>query len=270
MRHKLDALRGILDDIGSAVVCFSGGVDSTFLLKVAVEQLCDRALALTAQSPSLPRRELEQATALAEQMGARHLVLETRELDDERYSNNPSNRCYFCKSALLDIAASVARDRGINAILIGTNIDDLNGHRPGMQATREQGARHPLVEARLGKAEIRELSRQLSLPTWDKPELACLASRIPYGTSIDAERLQRIERMEALLADLGFRGMRVRFHDTVARIELPADQIQRAAAPEVREQIVVAGRDLGFTYVTLDLQGYRRGAMNEVLTSDRK
>jgi len=265
LNAKQDQLRQLIRRMQAAVVCYSGGVDSTFLLKVAVEELGDGALALTAESPSLPQRELAQARDVARSIGAQLLVRRSNELARADYVANPSNRCFHCKTELMGLARQTARERGIPYILVGTNADDLGGHRPGLAAANEGGACHPLAEVGLTKQEIRDLSRQLGLPTWDKPEMACLASRFPYGTPITDERLQRVERFEAALADLGFEGIRVRFHDTIARLELLPEQMARAVDPAARERIVAAGRELGFAYVALDLAGYRRGAMNEVL-----
>jgi uncharacterized protein len=251
--------------MGSTVVCFSAGVDSTFLLKVAVEQLGDRALAFTAISPSLPGRELEEAKQLARTLGARHALMPSAELDRTAYAENAPDRCYHCKSELMRLAAAAAQAEGLRWVALGTNVGDLGDHRPGLRAANEGAARHPLVEAGLHKAEIRALSRELGLPTWNKPEMACLASRFPYGTAITRERLGQVEALEAALAELGFAGTRVRYHGEVARIELPPEDLPRAVADTQRAAIVAHGRALGFAYVALDLQGYRRGALNEVL-----
>ena len=265
LEKKLDALRASLRDMESVVVCYSGGVDSVFLLKVAVDELGDKALALTALSPALAQREAEQAKSLAVSFGARHILRRSQELADDDYSANPSNRCYYCKTELMRIAAEVADEERARFILIGTNLDDLGGHRPGLKAANEGSARHPLVEAELSKREIRALSKRLGLSTWDKPQMACLASRFPYGTAITAERLNRVEAFEAALLNLGFLGLRVRFHDAVARLELEPDQLARAIDPEIRQAIVSTGKELGFAFVALDLAGYRTGAMNEMI-----
>ncbi|MCB9556217.1 MAG: ATP-dependent sacrificial sulfur transferase LarE [Deltaproteobacteria bacterium] len=249
-----------------ALVCFSGGVDSALLLKAAVDALGANAIALTAISPSLPRRELAEAETLARRLGARHLLRDTLEVQNSEYAANPTNRCYFCKGELMRVAKQVAAKERVEAILLGTNADELTGHRPGLKAANEAQARHPLAEAELSKAEIRLLSHHFGLPTWDKPQMACLASRFPYGTQITPERLDRIERFEAALADIGFRGLRVRFHDAIARIELDPAQMGRAL--EQRTAIVDIGRSLGFSYTTLDLVGYRTGALNETVVNE--
>ncbi|MBK6848601.1 MAG: ATP-dependent sacrificial sulfur transferase LarE [Proteobacteria bacterium] len=267
---KARKLRQILGRMPSAVVCLSGGVDSALLLAMAAEVLGDRVTAFTADSPALPREELAQTAALVRQLGVRHVVRATHELENADYAANPSDRCYFCKTELLRTAAAVAAELGCQEVLIGTTADDLGGHRPGLRAAGEQGARHPLVEADLKKTEVRELAQQLELPVWDKPEMACLASRLPYGTPVTRERLGRIERFEQALGALGLTGLRVRLHDPVARLELPPEQIARAASSELREEIVRIGRACGFVYVTLDLAGYRRGAMNELLPAPER
>ena len=263
MNQKLDRLRSVLADYGSALVCFSGGVDSTFLLSVAVEVLGDRAVALLAESPSLARREADDARKLAAEIGARLIVVESNELERGAYSKNPVDRCYFCKTELLELAVPRAKELGSRAICLGTNVDDLGDHRPGLKAADEHAARHPMVEAGLTKAEIRELSKALGLRTWNKPQLACLSSRFPYGTEITAERLDRVDRFEDGLRKLGFTQLRVRFHDTIARLEL--DPREMGHALEHRDTIVALGRDCGFTFVALDLAGYKTGALNELI-----
>ena len=263
MNQKLDRLRSVLADYGSALVCFSGGVDSTFLLSVAVDVLGDRAVALLAESPSLAKREAEDARKLAEEIGARLIVVESNELERGAYAKNPVDRCYFCKTELLELAVPRAQEMGLRAICLGTNVDDLGDHRPGLKAADEHEARHPMVEAGLTKAEIRELSKELGLRTWNKPQLACLSSRFPYGTEITAERLDRVDRFEDGLRKLGFTQLRVRFHDAIARLEL--DQREMGRALEHREQIVALGKACGFTFVALDLAGYKTGALNELV-----
>ena len=264
---KLAELRRVVRGYGSALVCFSGGVDSTLVLKVAVDELGARCFALTAVSATMARSERDDALRLAAELGlgARHVVVDSHELARPGFSGTPTDRCYLCKTELLELAGPEARRRGLAAILLGTNLDDLGDHRPGLAAADEHGAAHPLCAARLGKAEVRALSRRLGLRTWDKPQLACLSSRFPYGTEITPERLARVDRFEDGLRGLGFGQLRVRFHDRIARVELDPAEMARALDPEVRARIVALGAEHGFTYVALDLAGYRTGAMNEGL-----
>ena len=262
---KLSRLRGILSEMPRAVVAFSGGVDSTFLLRVAADALGDRVTALTAISPSIPEEDRARAKALAAAMGVRQIVVESRELDDPNYAANPANRCYFCKSELYRICAAQADTLGVPAILDGTNSDDLSDHRPGRAAAEERGVRSPLVEAGLTKADIRALSRALELPTWDQPSSPCLSSRIPYGTPVTPEALDRIHRCERFLRDRGFRDVRVRHHDTLARIEVGGGEIDRFRDPALRDAVIAHFKRAGYVYVTLDLQGFRSGSGNEVL-----
>ena len=262
---KLQSLRGILTDLRSVLVAYSGGVDSAFLLKVAVDTLGDRALAATARSDSYPERELDEAVALAAAIGARHVVVDTREMESESYVSNPSNRCYFCKTELWETLAPIAAEHGMAALADGFNADDVGDYRPGAVAAREHGVRSPLLEAGLTKQEIRALSRDMGLPTWDKPAMACLSSRVPYGERISREKLEQIDRAEQLLRELGYRQVRVRHHGDVARIELPPEDMQRFFGEGLADPIARRIKELGFQYVTLDLQGYRSGSMNEVL-----
>jgi uncharacterized protein len=260
---KLDRLRAIVRGYESALVCFSGGVDSTLLLAVAAAELGERCFALTAVSETMARAEREDARRLGAELGlgARHAIVESHELARPGFKQNPVDRCALCKTELLEIAAPLADRLGARAVLLGTNLDDLGDHRPGLAAARERGAVSPMVEAGLTKADVRELSRSLGLRTWNKPQLACLSSRFPYGTEITPERLERVDRFEEELRALGFTQLRVRFHDTIARLELAADELARAVSH--RERLVEIGRALGFTYVAVDLGGYRTGAMNE-------
>jgi uncharacterized protein len=262
---KLNALRDLLSDLGSVVVAYSGGTDSTLLLKVAHEELVQRAMAVTAVSPTLTREEMGHAAHLAAEIGAEHLLIESDELDSPDYVANSPDRCYYCKHLRFDTLRRLAQERGFAHVLDGTNVDDQGDHRPGMRAARELGVRSPLQEVGFTKADIRAASRSLGLPNWNEPSNACLASRIPYGTPITRERLQQIEEAERLLRELGFAQLRVRAHSDIARIEVPAESL-----PDVlgnRDLIVDQLRKLGFSYVALDLEGYRTGSMNETLVN---
>ena len=261
----LGALRARLRELGSVLVCYSGGVDSAFVLAVATEELGARAVAMTAVSPSLPDLEREEAMALARRLGADHRLVDSREIEDPSYAANAPDRCFHCKSELYRLAADRRLAWGLTAIVNGTNLDDLGDYRPGLEAAREAGVVSPLVECGFTKADVRAAAREVGLPVWDKPAAACLASRIPYGTSVTRERLARIGAFEAKLKALGFRQVRVRFHEEIARIELAAEELGRAVEPGVRSAMVEAGRASGFRHVTLDLAGYRMGSHNEVL-----
>jgi pyridinium-3,5-biscarboxylic acid mononucleotide sulfurtransferase len=263
--EKLELLRAILRELDRVLVAYSGGVDSAFLLKVAVDTLGDRVLAVTARSDSYAEGELEDAKRVATEIGAQHLVVDTHEMENEAYLANPSNRCYFCKAELWDTLGPIALGRGITALVDGFNVDDVGDFRPGAKAARERGVRSPLREAGLGKQDIRALSRELGLSTWDKPALACLSSRVPYGESIDREKLSQIDRAERLLRELGFRQVRVRHHGQIARIELPAEDIARFVGEGLAAPVSRRIKELGFQFVTLDLEGYRTGSLNETL-----
>jgi uncharacterized protein len=263
--EKLQKLRSIIGGYQSAVVCFSGGVDSTFLLKVAHDVLGDRCLALTAVSITMAASERSGAETLARELGVRHEVIESHEMERPGFTANPVDRCYLCKAELLEIARPAADRLGLQEVLLGTNVDDLGDHRPGLQAANERGARHPMVEAGLTKPEIRTLSQELGLPTWDKPQLACLSSRFPYGTEITPERLRQVDQFEDGLRALGFRQLRVRYHGEIARLELDLESMGRALDPGVRESIVTLGRRLGFTFVALDLAGFSSGSLNQLI-----
>jgi len=257
--------------MGGVVIGYSGGVDSTFLLRVASELLGHNALAVIGRSETYPTREFEEAVRLAESFGARYRVVKTEETDILKFKENPPNRCYFCKMELFGKLAAIAREEGLHWVADGTIVDDVGDFRPGMRAKNESGVRSPLLEAGLTKREVRELSRTLGLPTWDKPSFACLSSRFPYGFGITKENLMKIDAAETLLRDLGFRSFRVRHHDDkTARIEVGKEEIKRLLDDELREKVVARLKELGFTYVTLDLQGYRTGSMNEVLPASEK
>jgi uncharacterized protein len=247
------------------LVCYSGGVDSAFVLAVSTRELGERAIGMTAVSPSLPPGELEAAERLAHEIGAVHRVVASNEMADARYVANAPDRCFYCKSELYDIAERKRSEWGLAVTVNGTNCDDLGDHRPGLEAAKKAGVASPLVECGFSKADVRAASQAIGLRAWDKPALACLSSRIPYGTSVTADRLAQIGGFEAELHRLGFRQVRVRYHDKIARVELDASEMARAVEPAVRSEIVAAGKRSGFQYVTLDLGGYRMGSHNEVL-----
>lgn len=260
--ERLERMRTLLRGLGRTIVAFSGGVDSTFVLRVARDELGDDVLALTTTSASMPAHELEEARALAADIGAGHLVVSTDEVAIPGYAKNPIDRCWFCKDNLYRICREHASERGFDSIVDGVNLDDLGDHRPGLAAAAEQSVRHPLVEVGLGKAAIRELSRAMGLRTHDKPAAPCLASRFPYGTAITHERLHRVERAENALRSLGFREFRVRFEDETARLEIAADELARALDPELRKAIADGVREAGFRRVVVDLDGFRSGSLN--------
>ena len=263
---KLEALQTELTGYGQVLVAFSGGVDSAFLLAAAVQALGERCHAVTAVSVTMARSEIADAKALAAELGlgARHHVVASHELEVPGFADNPTHRCALCKTELMCIAGPIAA-RLAAPIALGTNLDDLGDVRPGIAAARDRGARMPLVEAGFTKADVRAASRELGLRTWDKPQLACLSSRFPYGTQITPDRLRRVDDFEDGLRALGFRQLRVRFHDAIARLEIDGDELVKVVQPGVREAVVALGKRLGFTYIALDLGGFRSGSLNEVL-----
>lgn len=263
LESKLQRLRESFDAMRSVMVAFSGGVDSTFVLRVAQEVVPGRVLALTTTSPTMPEDDRLNAVAIARAFGIRHLIVESDELQIPGYAGNPVNRCYLCKHNLFRVCSEKARELGIETIVDGLNLDDLHDYRPGIKAAAEMAVRHPLVEAELTKAEIRELSRSLGLPTWDRPASPCLSSRFPYGTKITLDGLSKVERGEKVLRSLGFNIARVRYHGEVARIEVEAGELGRFADAAVREAVDRQLREIGFRFVTLDLRGFRSGSLNE-------
>jgi len=258
-------LRVYLRGLGSLAIAYSGGVDSTYLLKVAVEELGARALAVTATSTTYPERERLKSQEVAGQIGARQIFVESEETNIPEFKTNPPNRCYFCKKELFHKVAEVALREGIMHLADGSNVDDLHDHRPGQRALRELQILSPLRECGFAKTDIRERSRALGLPTWDQPAFACLSSRFPYGTAITPEALIKIDRAETALYQLGFRVVRVRHHENLARIEIGPDEIARLTDPEMRKRIVAAIKEAGYAYIALDLEGYRTGSMKEIL-----
>ncbi|HEV3484360.1 MAG TPA: ATP-dependent sacrificial sulfur transferase LarE [Vicinamibacterales bacterium] len=263
--RKQQALYALLGDLPGVIVAYSGGVDSAYLAFAATQVLGDRALCITADSPSYPERHRSLALRLAREFSFLHEIIRTDEMSRPEYRANPANRCYYCKHELYTTLTGIARERGIATIVDGNNADDRGDYRPGRQAAREFGVRSPLDEAELTKDDIRELSRRAGLPTWDEPASACLSSRIPYFSEVTDEKLRMIERAETVLRDLGFRVCRVRHHDTMARIELAREEMPRALEADIAEAIDRELRAIGYTHVTLDLRGYRLGSLNEAL-----
>jgi uncharacterized protein len=261
--EKLERLRALFRELDSVIVAYSGGLDSAFVLSVASSVLGDKALGLTAVSPSLPEHERQDAEQIAKAIGARHELVASHEIHNPSYASNPADRCFHCKSELDTLTERRKHELGFAHVVNGTNLDDLGDYRPGLEAAKRAGVRSPLVEIGLHKTEVRELAHGLGLSFWDKPAAACLSSRIPYGTAVTPERLSQIERLEDALRQLGLRQVRVRYHDALARIEVARDELERAFA--ARDAITKAGKAAGFTFVTLDLAGYRTGSLNQLL-----
>jgi pyridinium-3,5-biscarboxylic acid mononucleotide sulfurtransferase len=265
MDAKFEKLKGMLAETDGVLVAFSAGVDSTFLLKVAHLALGERAVALTASSPTAPPGELAAAKDFAAALGCRHIVLDSHELGNPSFTQNPANRCFFCKDELYRICRVQADALGIGTIVDGTNLDDLQDIRPGLKAANQWGVRHPLVESEMTKDDIRRYSLELNLPTWDKPSSPCLSSRFPFGTEINVERLNKVAACESFLKELRFREFRVRYHGDLARIEVSPQEFDRLCEKATRDAVVRKFKEVGFNYVSLDLQGYRTGSMNEAL-----
>lgn len=263
--YKYEKLKNLLQGMEKVLVAFSGGVDSSFLLKVARDVLGDGVLAVIAGSETYPEKEKEEAIQLAQRMGVKHRVIYTHELENPDFAQNPPQRCYFCKTELFGRLKEIADEEGISHVLDGSNFEDLEDFRPGTEAGKELGIRSPLREAGLVKSEIRELSRSLGLPTWNKPSLACLSSRFPYYTEIDRQGLRQVEQAEEFLREIGFTQVRVRHHGQIARIEVEPREMPRFLEKNLREKALDRFKKIGYSYITLDLAGYRTGSMNEPL-----
>ena len=270
LEEKFSLLKENIKKRGSAAVAFSGGVDSTFLIKAAHEVLGDKLIAVTATSSTYPERELKEAIKYATDMGVKHIIISSEELEIEGFASNPKNRCYYCKKELFTKIKQVAKDHGVEYVFDGSNLDDTGDYRPGMQAAKELQVVSPIKEAGLTKADVRELSKQLGLPTWNKPSFACLSSRFPYGNKITLPKLKMVEEAEQFLMDMGIRQVRVRHHGEIARIEVSPEERTQFFNIEIMDKIGKKFKSLGFTYVTLDMLGYRTGSMNEVLTKEEK
>jgi uncharacterized protein len=266
--NKLEQLQNYIKELGSVAIAFSSGVDSTFLLKVAHDVLGDKAIAVTARSCSFPKRELDEAKAFCQKEGIRHFICDSEELEIEGFSQNPPNRCYLCKRELFEKIIDIAKENNIKYVAEGSNMDDNGDYRPGLIAVAELEVKSPLRAVRLSKSEIRTLSKELGLPTWDKQSFACLSSRFVYGESITEEKLNMVDKAEQLLLDMGFHQIRVRIHDKLARIEVDPCEFEKLIEKDIREKIVSQFKSYGFTYVSMDLAGYRMGSMNDTLKKD--
>lgn len=270
LQEKYQLLKDIIKKKESAVIAFSGGVDSTFLLKVTKEVLGDKLIAVTATSSTYPKRELNEAIKYAEDIKVKHIIISSEELDIEGFAMNPKNRCYYCKKELYTKINNIALENGVNFVFDGSNIDDTGDFRPGMQAAKELNVVSPLKEAELTKNDIRELSKELGLPTWNKPSFACLSSRFPYGHKITIAKLSMVDKAEQFLLDMGITQVRVRHHGEIARIEVEPSEREKFFDVEVMNRIGNEFKKIGFTYVTLDMLGYRTGSMNETLSEEEK
>ncbi|SNS73550.1 uncharacterized protein SAMN05446037_10199 [Anaerovirgula multivorans] len=265
LQEKYEHLKHYIRELGSLAIAYSGGVDSTFLLKVAYDVLGENVIAVTATSSTYPQREFEEAKRWIKDIGAKHIIIESEELDIDGFSGNPTNRCYYCKAELFTKVREVAIENNIKYVADGSNQDDLGDYRPGMQAAAELKVVSPLKESKMTKDDIRAISKELDLSTWSKPAFACLSSRFPYGHKITREKLSMVEQAEDYLYELGFRQLRVRHHEDTARIELGENEFDRFIDKNLMRQVGKKFNEIGFTYVTLDLNGYRTGSMNEIL-----
>jgi len=265
LEEKINKLKNILKDMCSVVVAFSGGVDSSFLLKMAVDILGKNVIAITAKSPTFPKRELQNAKKIAETLDCKHIIIDSHELEVEEFKNNPKDRCYYCKKELFSKLLSIKNKNNFNFVIEGTNYDDSHTYRPGLKAIKELGIRSPLLESGLTKKEIREYSKSINLPTWNKPSFACLSSRFPYGEKITAAKLEKIDKAENFLFSLGFKQCRVRYHYPVARIEVEREEIPKTIQPNIRNKIIKELKKIGFSYITIDLEGYRSGSMDKII-----